>query len=130
MPTKSRDRTGCAPRCLRALTAVVALYALVLQALLGGIATLPVAGAPGLLCAAAPDRTNKAPDGKPVPGAFHAACCTAAGHAPSAAPPPAAAGFVAWTAENAALPGWRGRTAQASRASPLRLAEARAPPLA
>ncbi|MFY9294748.1 MAG: hypothetical protein WAP03_29300, partial [Methylorubrum rhodinum] len=105
MPTNHRDRTGRAPRRLRALTVVVALYALVLQALLGGIAALPVAGAPGLLCAAT---AEAAPDGPSSPTPPHAACCTAASHTPFAAPPPDLARSPAWSEPDATAPGWRG----------------------
>ncbi|KQT57635.1 hypothetical protein ASG52_23715 [Methylobacterium sp. Leaf456] len=126
MPTNHRDRTGRAPRRLRGFTAVVALYALVLQALLGGIAALPVAGAPGFLCVAP---AEAAPEDKPAPTQLHAACCTAAGHAPSAAPPPVLARAPAWSAPDAAAPGWPGRPRLAARAPPFLIASARAPPL-
>lgn len=127
MPTNHRDRAGRAPRRLRGLIAVVALYALVLQALLGGIATLPVAGAPGLICTAPADT---APDGKPAPIQPHAACCHAAGHAPFAAPPPALTRAPAWSELETAAPGWRGRPLHVARAPPFLIASARAPPRA
>lgn len=126
MPTNHRDRTGRAPRRLRGLTAVVALYALVLQALLGSIAALPVVGAPGLLCAAPGEA---APDGQSPAIPVHAACCHAAGHALSAAPPPALARSPARNEPEATAPGWRGRPRLAARAPPFLIASARAPPL-
>ncbi len=125
MPTNHRDRTGRAPRRLRALTAVVALYALVLQALLGGIATLPVTGVSGLLCAAP---AEAAPEGKSAALPPHAACCHAASHTPSAAPPPALASSPAWREPDATATDWRARLA--ARAPPFLIASARAPPLA
>lgn len=123
MPTNHRDGTGYAPRRLRGLVVVAALYALVLQALLGGIAALPAAGAPGLLCDAAPDGTSAA-----IP--THAACCSAASHAPSAAPPPALARAPAWSGSEGTAPGWQGRPLRAARAPPFLIASARAPPRA
>ena len=130
MPTKRHDRSRGAPRSLRALTAVAALYALVLQALLGGIAALPVAGAPGLLCAQLADGDGGAPDERhPTPPHGHAGCCTAASHAPTPAPPPEA-GPAVWPDRSVTRIGWRARGPQAARAPPHTLASARAPPVA
>ncbi|MEH3118251.1 MAG: hypothetical protein PGN25_11865 [Methylorubrum populi] len=133
MPTTRRDRTGRAPRILRALTAVAALYALALQALLGGIAALPVAGAPGFLCASIRNgdaAISTAKDGLPAPDLPHPGCCTAANHAPAAALPSPASTGIAWTARDAVRADWRGTIRRAARPPPFTLAHARAPPAA
>ncbi|WP_232631038.1 hypothetical protein [Methylobacterium sp. Leaf118] len=131
MPTTRRDRTGRAPRALRALAGVAALYALVLQALLGGIAALPVAGVPGLLCLQMSAGPDDAHDGRaPFAALPHAGCCTAASHAPTAAPPAPAAGPVHRAERTAQPASWApGRTGVA-RTPPHTLASARAPPVA
>lgn len=137
MPTTRRHRTGRAPRSLRALTAVAALYALVLQALLGGIAALPVAGAPAL-CAGITDGItdgvgaasgDTAKDRFPPP-AHHAGCCTTANHVPAAALPSPAALARAWPECGVARADWRGQACRTARPPPFTLAHARAPPAA
>lgn len=122
---------------MRALTAVAALYALVLQALLGSIAALPVGVAPGLLCARGADGIRVAREDTdaggtlPPPGPHHAAgCCTAAGHAPAAGLPPSAAGSLAWPEPAAESPGRIGPPPREARPPPFTLAHARAPPAA
>lgn len=132
MPSPSRDRTGGAPRVLRGLTAVAALYALVLQALLGGIAALPVAGAPAFLCFSAAGEALSADaehDRLPAPATHHAGCCTAAHHPPAALPPPLSAAST-WPDREAARAGWSGARSRTARPPPFTLAHARAPPAA
>lgn len=130
MPSPRRDRTGGAPRVLRGLTAVAALYALVLQALLGGIAALPVTGAPAFLCQpdAAVATAAPAKDGLPAPDSHHAGCCTAAHHAPPATLPPPPSAEITWPERDAARADWSGAQGRAARPSPFTLAHARAPP--
>ncbi|MCP1547335.1 MULTISPECIES: hypothetical protein [Methylorubrum] len=133
MPSPRRDRTGGAPRVLRGLTAVAALYALVLQALLGGIAALPVAGAPAVLCQPIADGTvsaEAAKDGLPAPDSRYAGCCTAAHHAPAATLPPPVSAEAARPERDAARAGWSGVQRRAARPPPFTLAHARAPPAA
>ncbi|CAO4168187.1 DUF2946 domain-containing protein [Methylorubrum aminovorans] len=132
MPNPSRDRTGGAPHVLRGLTAVAALYALVLQALLGGIAALPVAGAPAFLCVSAagePLSADAEHDRLPAPASHHAGCCTAAHHPPAALPPPLSAA-ITWPDREAARAGWSGARSRTARPPPFTLAHARAPPAA
>jgi hypothetical protein len=130
MPSPRRNRTGGAPRVLRGLTAVAALYALVLQALLGGIAALPVAGAPALLCLSGePASASAAKDGLPAPASHHDGCCTAAHHPPAALPPPLSAA-VTWPEREAARADWSGARSRTARPPPFTLAHARAPPAA
>ena len=137
MPTTRRDRTARGPRRARALTAVAALYALVLQALLGSIAALPVEGASGFLCVggaagawSASDHVT--PQGeRPAPDTHHpAGCCTAASHNPAAGPPPPASGMVARPAPGTAPVGRIDRPLTAARPPPFTLAQPRAPPAA
>ena len=133
MPTTRRDRNGGTPRFARALASVVALYALVLQALLGGIAALPVADAPAFLCAQIGDQVGgetAAPDRHPAPDAHHAGCCTAASHAPVAAPPPPSASGPAWPEAAASHATWLAPHRRIARPPPFTLAHARAPPAA
>ena len=136
MPSPRRDRTGGAPRVLRGLTAVAALYALVLQALLGGIAALPVTGAPAFLCQPIAQQiadgavsAGAAKDGLPAPDSHHAGCCTAAHHPPAALPPPLSAA-ITWPDREAARAGWSGARSRTARPPPFTLAHARAPPAA
>ena len=132
MPTPRRDRTGGAPRILRGLTAVAALYALVLQALLGGIATLPVAGAPAILCLQAADGAASAQaaakDGLPAPDSHHTGCCTAAHHPFAAALPPLVSTAAAWPERDAGRTDWFRAPHRTARPPPFTLAHARAPP--
>ena len=133
MPTPRRDRTGGAPRILRGLTAVAALYALVLQALLGGIAALPIAGAPAFLCLSSTGEAvsaEAAKDGLPAPDVHHAGCCTAAHHPPAAALPPPPSAAIAWPEREAVRADWSGAQRRAGRPPPFTLAHARAPPAA
>lgn len=137
MPSPRRDRTGGAPRVLRGLTAVAALYALVLQALLGGIAALPVAGAPAFLCQPIAQQAADgavsaaaAKDGLPAPDSHHAGCCTAAHHAPAATLTPPLSAEAAWPERDAARARWSGVQRRAARPPPFTLAHARAPPAA
>ena len=132
MPPPRRDRTGGAPRILRGLTAVAALYALVLQALLGGIAALPVAGAPTLLCLQAADGAvagqAAAKDGLPAPDAHHTGCCTAAHHPSAAALPPPVSTAAVWPERATARADWSRAPHRTARPPPFTLAHARAPP--
>ena len=132
MPTTRRDRDKGAPRLARALTSVIALYALVLQALLGGIAALPVADAPASLCAQIGVQAGgetASPDRHPAPDPHYAGCCTAASHAPVAAPPPPSASGPAWP-EAAAHATWLAPQRRIARPPAFTLAHARAPPAA
>ncbi|KQQ19465.1 hypothetical protein ASF53_24040 [Methylobacterium sp. Leaf123] len=135
MPSPRRDRTGGAPRVLRGLTAVAALYALVLQSLLGGIAALPVAGAPAFLCQPSAQQVadgavsaEAAKDGLPV--SHHADCCTAAHHTPAATLTPPLSAEAAWPERRVARAGWSGGQRRTARPPPFTLAHARAPPAA
>ncbi|MBB2960602.1 hypothetical protein [Methylobacterium sp. R2-1] len=139
MPSPRRDRTGGAPRVLRGLTAVAALYALVLQALLGGIAALPVAGAPDFLCLSIANAAVTggavsvefaAKDEHPAPVSHRTGCCTAAHHAPAAALPPPLSTEIAWLEREAVCADWFGAQRRAARPPPFTLAHARAPPAA
>ncbi|UMY17174.1 hypothetical protein MMB17_21425 [Methylobacterium organophilum] len=107
---------------LRGPVAVLALYALVLQGLLGGIAALPLAAKAAMLCApAAPVET---PDGRGAPHQ-HAGCCSLAAPSPAGplpAPPDAARLLAACPVD------WDRAAAPAVPPSPVTRARARAPP--
>lgn len=137
MPSPRRDRTGGAPRVLRGLTAVAALYALVLQALLGSIAALPVTGAPAFLCQPIAQQiadgavsAEAATDGLPGADSHHAGCCTAAHHAPAATLPPHLSAEAARPERDAARADWFRAPHRTARPPPFTLAHARAPPAA
>lgn len=115
----------------RAAIAVAALYALVLQAVLGGAAFAgPVdpAGDPlHALCAPGAGSAD-APSGQHGEHA-HLPCCTAA-HPPSlAAPPDLSSIAIVWPLRHAVAVVWRPEAAAAPRAPPGVVASARAPPV-
>lgn len=111
----------------RAVIAVIALYALCLQAFLGGLAPIDGMAAPvggGVICAHQED----APAGDPVSCPDHA-CCLAVHAAQPFAPPPAEAGSAAIRPRRAraAIP-WGVAHAPRARAPPGLTARPRGPP--
>ena len=120
---------GCRPWGARhrAIIAVIALYALCLQAILGSAATLPVMGADPTLClheagAAGPDA--------PAPVHVHLACCTAAQAVCDLDLPPLVPTGVVWPDRRVAAVAWRPHAVAQPRAPPERHARPRAPPVA
>ncbi|WP_430913832.1 hypothetical protein [Methylobacterium sp. sgz302541] len=115
---------------LRAITAVIALYALVLQAVLGGMMPAHAAGLDGALCLGLSDG-GPAPDGgKGLPAAphKHADCCTAA-HAPAGAEPPRPLAFgLSWEARPVLRVRWDASEQARPRAPPGLSARPRGPP--
>ena len=74
-PAHQAGHGGWAP--LRAVTAVIALYAFVLNAILGGLVPLPASISHGVLCLGQADDAGPAmPDSS---HAHHQSCCTVAG---------------------------------------------------
>lgn len=123
-PSDRRDRRPAAA-LLRAGVAVLALYAVLLQAFLGGL--MPMPGSADGLCASQA-AADQAPGTAVPPG--HGDCCTAARTAGSALPPRPAPHGIAWTA-GAGLRLIRPRIeAPAARAPPDGIAEPRGPPSA
>lgn len=115
---------------LRAITAVIALYALVLQAVLGGMLPAHAASLDGLLCSGLSDagRSGLGDKGTPAGAHKHADCCTAA-HAPAGAEPPRPLALVvAWTARPAARIDWSTSEQARPRAPPGLIAHPRGPP--
>src|ERR1700712_1031445 len=91
---------------LRAITAVIALYAFVLQAFLGGLMPMAPAGPDGILCLTL-DTHGPADAGPFAPAAHHHGdCCTAAQLAAGAAPPQPLATALAWSLRAATRIAW------------------------
>ena len=124
-PAISRRRDAGSRALLRGAIAVLALYAFVLQAFLGGLMPMPAA-ADGLCAQHA--ASDPAP-GKSLPQG-HGDCCTAAQVVGAALPPRIAATDVAWIAGSGA-PAPYGRVGRlCARAPPDRVASPRGPPSA
>ena len=131
---RDTDRGGAPLR--RVLTAVVALYALVLQAVLGGIAALPVAApfdpAASVHCLQQDAAAAASPEQAPVhdPADHHPGCCTLVHHPVAGdAAALAASTTVAWPNRVSVRLVHRMEGAVAARAPPNTLASARAPPV-
>jgi hypothetical protein len=126
-PADARAR-GRARRSVKRLVAILALYALALQGILGG-AALAAAGPAHVFCLAGHGPDAAAPSGDEAPAHGHMTCCVACHAAGLAAPPPpqAATGAVA---RPAAASGRRPRGVALPRAPPRHCLGARAPPVA
>ena len=120
---------GTRRRTWRAATMVVALYALVLQAVLGGALPAAAAGADGVLCLHQVDAPSPDDRRAPAPHA-HAECCTAAQPAGGAALPRQELSTAAWPSGTGARIAWRPVAEALPRAPPGRIAHPRGPPLA
>lgn len=110
---------------LRAAVALLALYALLLQAFLGGL--MPVPAATDGLCAQHADAS--APSGAPVPH-DHGDCCTAAQATGPALPPRAPSVGFRWVATADLRPAWPLNRSVGARAPPGTIASPRGPPTA
>lgn len=120
------ERTGTRRSGLRAITAVIALYAFVLQAFLGGLLPAPAMGAFGVICAQALGGASDDP-AEPHP-VQHQPCCIAAHAAPDVAQPAIAATIVAWPVRTALHVAWPTEIRVAARAPPGSIAHPRGPP--
>ncbi|TXN81566.1 hypothetical protein FV234_13010 [Methylobacterium sp. WL8] len=116
-------------RVCRAVIAVTALYALALQAVLGGMTTVRTFDPAHALCLQDAGADGRGPEHAPH-HADHLACCTAAQAMPTADMPVPADVAVAWSAPPAVDAPWRPVLAAAPRAPPGISAGARAPPTA
>ena len=116
-------------RVCRAVIAVTALYALALQAVLGGMTGIRTLDPAHALCLQESGPGGHGPENAPHHG-DHLACCTAAQAMPTADVPGPAAISVAWSAPPAVDAPWRPVLAAAPRAPPRVSAGARAPPTA
>jgi hypothetical protein len=122
-PTDRRD--GPPAATLRAAIAVLALYAFVLQAFLGGL--MPVPAAAEGLCAQ--HAAGDAAPGKALPHG-HGDCCTAAQASATALPARAASAVIVWTTAAASCPTWATTDGPRARAPPGGIASPRGPPAA
>nr|WP_276592526.1 MULTISPECIES: hypothetical protein [unclassified Methylobacterium] len=122
---RRRRRDGVPVAPLRAAIAVLALYAFVLQAFLGGMMPLPAA-ADGLCAQHAASDTI--PDKLPAHG--HSDCCTAAQIPVSALPSRVAPTIVAWTSEARGGAAYRTVSQIGARAPPDHSVSPRGPPSA
>ncbi|WP_375464126.1 hypothetical protein [uncultured Methylobacterium sp.] len=114
---------------LRAITAVIALYALVLQAFLGGLMPVAVGQGGEVLCLSGTDvqAGNPAPDRSAPHG--HADCCTAAHVAAAAVAPRASPAIAAWPMRRSAIVTFAADAANGPRAPPGSIAHPRGPPV-
>ena len=111
---------------LRAITAVIALYAFVLQAFLGGLMPAPILGDGHVLClSSSPASGDPSPDRPHV----HADCCTAVHVAAVALAPGAAAATLAWPRRRVANAAFPREAANGARAPPHSIAHPRGPPV-
>lgn len=117
-------------RSWRVITAVVALYALVLQAVLGGVAALPTLKVHDVLCRPLADGVGTSKPAQPqAPHQHHGDCCTAAVIADATAPALAVATIVAWPVLSTGRIFPRKDRAVSARAPPGLVASPRAPPV-
>lgn len=113
---------------IRVVVSVAALYALALQAVLGGVLSAGLAGPEHQLCVQAIDTSGGTPT-KGRPAHDHLACCTAAPHVvPFSAPVPVAHA-ISWPARRSVGVTWRSEIVAAPRAPPNTRPSARAPPV-
>ena len=120
---------GCLPRMVhgRAIIAVIALYALVLQVVLSGLIPLPSVPVGGAICAEHDDSTMPGDHG---PACQHLACCTTAQAAQLLLPVLLAFAAVAWPPPRLASAPWRDAVAVQARAPPNQSVSPRGPPTA
>ncbi|KMO34476.1 hypothetical protein ACQVP2_21365 [Methylobacterium aquaticum] len=123
MPKERTSRLAC-----RAVIAVAALYALVLQAFLAGALVTVQPGLPHILCAPEAGAAPDAPAGTPA-GHSHLDCCTAAHGAGVVTAPLPDSTLVAWPIRRSVGVTWRPEVPAPARAPPGVSASARAPPV-
>ncbi|MGF3027855.1 hypothetical protein ACQVP2_34315 [Methylobacterium aquaticum] len=112
----------------RAVITLAALYALALQAILGGLVPTSLLGSDHVICA--PNAGTGDGPFKPGPAHSHLPCCTFAhGHEATSPPLPVVVAIV-WPTRRAASVMWRPEIVAAPRAPPGISASARAPPAA
>jgi hypothetical protein len=109
----------------RAIIAVIALYALVLQAVLGGLVPLPSVPVGGVICA---EHDGSTVPGDHGPACQHHACCTTAQAAQLLHPILLAFAAVAWAPARVASAPWRDAGAVQARAPPDQSVSPRGPP--
>ncbi|MBY0256166.1 MAG: hypothetical protein K2X24_00940 [Methylobacterium sp.] len=125
-PAHQAGHGGWAP--LRAVTAVIALYAFVLNAILGGLVPLPASISHGVLCLGQADDAGPAmPDSS---HAHHQSCCTVAGPMLQAALPEIDAYAVVWPPRaGQSRIAWQRKAAHFVRGPPGAIPRPRGPPV-
>jgi hypothetical protein len=120
---------GCLPETVqgRAIIAVIALYALVLQAFLGGLVPLPSGPVGNVICAEHGDAGAPSDQG---PACHQHACCAAAQAAQPLPPLLSAFATVAWSPLRVSDAAWRDAGPVQARAPPDRSVSPRGPPAA
>ena len=128
-PAVNAAMRGCLPRMVqgRAIISVVALYALVLQAVLGGLGPLPSAPVGAVICAEHDGSTGPGDHG---PACQHHACCTMAQAVQLLHPLLWAFAAVAWAPARVTSAPWRDAGAVQARAPPDPSVSPRGPPTA
>jgi hypothetical protein len=124
LPANQAGPRGWAP--LRAITAVIALYAFVLHAVLSGLVPLPVSASHGILCLGLNDDA-----GPGVPDSTHAhhqPCCTVAGPMLHAALPDVSARTIVWPARAMRRVTWSRAASVSARGPPGAIPHPRGPP--
>ena len=115
---------------LRAVTAVIALYAFVLQAFLGGLMPVPAFGTGSPICAASSD----APVGDDAPAqpahGPHTLCCTAVAAFAAADHPGLTSSAIVWPARIVVRVAWRDEAWISARGPPGSIPHPRGPPAA
>ncbi len=117
-------------RRLRPITAVIVLYAFVLQGFLGGLLPVRMLDHAGFLCSQAAETARNGDDPIKVPAQHGAACCIAAHGAADAAPPVPAMMTLVWPLREASSLVSRPEIRVAARAPPGSISLARGPPTA
>lgn len=112
----------------RAVIAVAALYALALQAILGGAMSAGITGQVGAICLQNAGAPEEGP-AKTPPGQAHLVCCTAAHVTPSVVVPVFASTVIVWPFRRVVRIAWRPEVVTVPRAPPGAVASARAPPV-
>jgi hypothetical protein len=113
---------------VRVAIAVVALYAVVLQAILGGTLSVGPSELTHQLCLKGTDVRDDGPVTPPSPHT-HLSCCTAAHVPPVLDAPSLSATIIAWPVRRASGVIWRPEVVSIPRAPPRLHATARAPPV-
>ncbi|MGF3027109.1 hypothetical protein ACQVP2_30365 [Methylobacterium aquaticum] len=112
----------------RVVIALAALYALALQALLGGMVSAGVPSASHIICLRDTGAAGQAP-AKPAPVHGHMACCVVAHGMDAANPPMPISATIVWPVRHATAVIWRPEVVACPRAPPGVSASARAPPI-
>ncbi|MFC5553302.1 hypothetical protein [Methylobacterium iners] len=120
-------RIGPSRSVLRAITAVVALYAFMLQAFLGTMLPAAAMAHPGVICAPEAGLAEGEAPGTPH-HADHAQCCIAPSWAVQAEAPASAASALAWPSRPVLQFAWGVEAAHPARSPPRSIAHPRGPP--